>query len=47
MYFAEAVQRSMIGCYGSRALTAQVKAGEAPDQVAVRFALPAPSRWNY
>ena len=47
MYFAEAVQRSMIACYGPRALTAQVKVGDAPDQVAVRFAQLAPSRWNY
>lgn len=46
-YFAEAVQRRMIAYYGSRALSAQVKVGDAPDQVAVRFALPALSRWNY
>lgn len=47
MYFAEAVRRRMISSYGSRALTAQVKAGDAPGQVAVHFAQPAPSRWNY
>lgn len=47
MYFAAAVQQRMINCFGPRALSAQVKAGDAPDQVAIRFALPAPSRWNY
>ena len=47
MYFVEAVQHGMIDCFGSRALTAQVKLGDAPDQVAVRFALPASLRWNY
>jgi hypothetical protein len=48
MYFAEAVQRRMVAGYGLRALSAQVvKAGDVPDQVGVRFALPAPSRWNY
>lgn len=47
MYFAEAVRRRMISSYGSRALSAQVKTGDAPGEVAVRFAEPAPSRWNY
>jgi hypothetical protein len=48
MYFAEAVQGRMVAGYGLRSLSAQVvKAGYVPDQVGVRFALPAPSRWNY
>jgi hypothetical protein len=47
IYFAEAVQRGLIASYGTRARTAQVKAGDAPGEVAIRFVEPAPSRWNY